>query len=668
MSLHPRITFAIPIGLALAATTSACSSDAGFAPLDEPASPAAAAEEPITGRNPTTGHAPDASCTPFQVAYLDRAVTLASAVVHAPAFEACMRDRARRYHNSCEGDPKFALTIDQQVDALFAALRAGQHYQFDCRSAVDQDQCSQQPTDATAWATEDTKACTFGQHWTLPAFDGRAPYPAGDPWGGDVGTVLHEFSHSLGYDHASSGCDGVGPGGETECTTGASLPGCTNCGCGWTRACGGTGTPPPLVPNPGEFSGDRARCAVHLGRTESQYITPAMVAERVTGVTGDPSFPYMLSDCAGQFLAQSDAECDGGLFSETCGPDEILLRTTWSGTSQDFAGTCRCQPAARHLVGFQTGNGHWLQAEDGGGGRFTAEGTGFGPWQNFYLVDVNGGALEHGDVIRIRPWKSDAARGFLVGAADAPDGEVQATVATRSTAGVSWRIEREAGAGRVMPGDQVSLLNRRTLRYMSAWDAGGGRVLANAPSALEWERFVITMPRRALLVNVRTQASPDRYVEFYPEDLELRTNLLAAETSGTPSAAQIAARRQSFWIVDWNGGQLVSGDTISFESSVDGTFWSTCVSGVGRVRGNAIYDDRACQRFRIEVPGSPRGTRVLHRTPINLFSLGTGRYLRPGGAGLEPALTTAPAMAPFRLDWAQGRLSGGSSAARFDVF
>src|SRR5688572_32814002 len=70
--------------------------------------------------------------------------------------------------------------------------------------------------------------------------------------------------------------------------------------------------------------------------------------------------------------------------------------------SASCLGTCGSSGPGSYTTVFQTVNGHYVVAENGGGGVLNANRVEIGPWETTTLIDLNGGSLESGDLVNIR--------------------------------------------------------------------------------------------------------------------------------------------------------------------------------------------------------------------------------------------------------------------------
>jgi M6 family metalloprotease-like protein len=142
------------------------------------------------------------------------------------------------------------------------------------------------------------------------------------------------------------------------------------------------------------------------------------------------------------------------------------------------------------LVSLRTSNGsNFLQATNGGGAGSTIVATprAASTWENFTLVDRNGGSLNNGDPINLIAFSNN----FVT----AENGGGGPLVANR-TAAAQWegfRIVKKSGSAGsgIVSGDNIALQVYNG-SYVSAINGGGGEVVANRPNAGAWETFQLT--------------------------------------------------------------------------------------------------------------------------------------------------------------------------------
>jgi len=143
-----------------------------------------------------------------------------------------------------------------------------------------------------------------------------------------------------------------------------------------------------------------------------------------------------------------------------------------------------------YTTAFQSVGGYFVVAEGGGGGVVNANRTGIGSWETFTLIDLNGGALESGDLVNI-----ETVVGYFV-VAEGGGGDVVNANRTAAFAWETFRIERVNGGGTIGSGDAISL------QAYNGWSGGGGNyvvaeggggsvVNANRGAVGSWETFTI---------------------------------------------------------------------------------------------------------------------------------------------------------------------------------
>jgi hypothetical protein len=153
-------------------------------------------------------------------------------------------------------------------------------------------------------------------------------------------------------------------------------------------------------------------------------------------------------------------------------------------------GTCGDPGNGTYTTAFQTIFGYFVVAEGGGGDVLNANRTAVGPWETFTVIDLNGGALESGDLINIQ-----SIGGYYV-VAEGGGGDV---VNCNRTVPLQWetfRIEKIGGGGTIGSGDSISLQayngwNCCGGNYVVAEGGGGANVNANRGAVGPWETFTI---------------------------------------------------------------------------------------------------------------------------------------------------------------------------------
>jgi len=165
-----------------------------------------------------------------------------------------------------------------------------------------------------------------------------------------------------------------------------------------------------------------------------------------------------------------------------------VIRNVFNGAS--CLGTCGDPGNGTYTAAFQSFNGHFVVAEDGGGNVVNANRTAIGSWETFTITDVNGGALESGDLIHIR-----SVNGYYV-VAESGGGDVVNANRTEALGWETFRIQKVGGTGVISSGNAISLQAYNGWsccggNYVVAEGGGGDVVNANRDAVAGWETFTI---------------------------------------------------------------------------------------------------------------------------------------------------------------------------------
>jgi M6 family metalloprotease-like protein len=190
---------------------------------------------------------------------------------------------------------------------------------------------------------------------------------------------------------------------------------------------------------------------------------------------------------------------------ETTG-DESKWRDTWDSTYAPFL-----------YLSIQTSNQvNWLWAASGGGPFSLVEALsgGAGVWEDFQLIDVNGGNLLSNDFIALKTyqrtyWRTSGTSVF----ADSP---------TYSTTADQFSVIKVSGSvgSQINSGDAVQLKSRSTGKYLRADGGGGGAVLADltTPDATATFYFFKNAPSVAHLTREGLRQAGNAGFNFAPLD------------------------------------------------------------------------------------------------------------------------------------------------------
>ncbi|MFL6235809.1 MAG: fascin domain-containing protein [Thermoanaerobaculia bacterium] len=158
---------------------------------------------------------------------------------------------------------------------------------------------------------------------------------------------------------------------------------------------------------------------------------------------------------------------------KTLAADWIVSPPALSGAKGDYTAS------------FRTYYGYYLSAANGGGSSVNAQPTGIGTYEQFSLVDLNGGPLMDGDPVTFQ-----SANGSWVVAESGGNSTVNANRASPH----EWETFtiHKNGGGVIYNGDNVSLSSYYGY-YVVAEGGGGGQVNCNRTAAAQWETFTISL-------------------------------------------------------------------------------------------------------------------------------------------------------------------------------
>lgn len=136
--------------------------------------------------------------------------------------------------------------------------------------------------------------------------------------------------------------------------------------------------------------------------------------------------------------------------------------------------------------GLRTVNGHYVSADDAGGGAIHVNAPWLRTWEELTIIDRNGGSLVSGDSVNILTQNA-----HYVMALDNGGGATQAT----STHDLTWErftILKQNGSGAIVPGDTIALQAGSGHYFVAEGGGGGTNVLnANRTAIGPWEQFTI---------------------------------------------------------------------------------------------------------------------------------------------------------------------------------
>lgn len=138
-----------------------------------------------------------------------------------------------------------------------------------------------------------------------------------------------------------------------------------------------------------------------------------------------------------------------------------------------------------YRVSIRTETGTYFSVENNANAAVLANRTAIGDWETFRLFDLNAGALESGDAVRI---ETTSGWGFGRTASGA--------LAATATPGQNFTEEQfviEAIAGSIANGSQIALRSFTPVLYVSAEGGGGGAVNVTRAAIGSWETFTLVI-------------------------------------------------------------------------------------------------------------------------------------------------------------------------------
>lgn len=539
----------------------------------------------------------DATCSPFAAAQWERGHRYARTVVSSTPFEQCVSNTMRARYIACGDEPNSNATIDVKVASVMEMLRQfNNNVQMSCAANGSSEAAYQ------GYKTYGSHDMTMGSGYHESLGDWNTyggPGREFEPWNWRVGDSIHEFMHTHDYVHVGGdNCTGSGD--------------CTDANCQWTTRCGGSGVPPRTMTWSTAGASSEEFCASRwLGDDRAYYSR------------GEPSAVYIADSCGGAIVQQSRTVCKRKATDGPCAANELYLLKGWTGKSddpQDPGAECGCVADPRTLISLSGRNGR-LSAIDGGGREIrTSETTAWGPWQTFYAIDYLGQGWMNYDFVQLKTFGGNWVNHDFSARRNVP-----------------WRIQIGSSALGLNPlrtGASVTMRSNSPIGDRYASDNGANLSYVSVTSPLtDAQRFYLEVVQREQIVYLRgahggyiTEDSNGVLWNTTPD-----STLADTRVSANPSKAAAA-----FWILDWNGGNLESGDSVSLQG-FRGDRWhyvSTSFSPAGqmRMRHSAGRDERFVIR---KVSGTP-GSMINDKDVISLRSR-NGNYVTamPADASYE---------------------------------
>jgi hypothetical protein len=335
---------------------------------------------------------------------------------------------------------------------------------------------------------------------------------------------------------------------------------------------------------------------------------------------GEPSAPYIYGNCASAVVKESWEAC--GDIHEGCSYGRMRLLSSWTGTygTDQTSGSCVCVRDPRHTLALETSSGHFVTADGASAGALTTATQVVGPNEFVTVMDRNGGSSWWGtDDVYLKSREDGILYrgGFFFHA--------------NGTSGHTMRLVPVSGST-VDNGDDVRIVSGGYYAYDD-----GAYVRPSLSSTGANRVFTVREPSRQHLVYLRTS-----YSTFVRADQDTgwmyggrtQDELMEDSIAGGDAGAQRKASA-AFWIIDWDGGELMDGDVVSLEAfENDGGRYVSIRggnnTGLARLRG-AIGEH---EKFTINILDGTAGPVVYTNDGVAndhhriTFQTMTGKYLR----------------------------------------
>ena len=531
---------------------------------------------------------------PFTAAYTERVMSFNRSMAASTAFHDCFFNTANAYYQYQSGDPNGSLPHASQVLSAWENL--------------------QKSDDALTFDIFDQP-------------DAGASAPLGSPT--DYETQLIQLSNGFRADNPDwANC---------WCGSGCEVP--ANWAC-WSTATHLNGSSreryQPWNWTSGTFLHEymHTRGYNHLGALHSP------------NDGRDDSINYIMTDCAYEVVQESDRQCDDGaghgiMHNTACGATQLRFLSSWSGTrmTSQTSSSCECVSDPLHQITIETLAGESWTADSGGSSSasfLTNWSSGLGAWQTLYVRSYGPrGTWADGSPTEIKVFNGQYGTATF-----------GANGTGLATANDYWRFQNLS-----FPGQPVATGASVTIRSNAGWwakDTGTSiAATAVAPSgSLSGYRFVVEEPTRTLVYlksnyNHRfltNTADPGLITLRTDGDLSYGTQLRSAPA--TPDDNAIAAQADAaYWLIDWNGGTLNDGDSVSFQLfHRDAWSFLSTLHTAGQLRQS--WSAWADEAFTVHDAAVPAGAAVRHGDSITLKS-SIAHYMTATGLAASAPVDTS---------------------------
>jgi uncharacterized Zn ribbon protein len=315
----------------------------------------------------------------------------------------------------------------------------------------------------------------------------------------------------------------------------------------------------------------------------------------------------------------------------------------------------------------------FVGAVNNGGGAVTATATVAQAWETFTFQDINGGALLSGDSVFIQAGNGQYFQALNAGGSTLNAGS------NNTLAWETFKVATQSGKGTVNNGDIIGLQDTAG-SWVSAANGGGDAVFAYGGALGSWEQFKINGLPAVVALPTPTPPTPTPPIptptptpvppsgSTTVSNVSFRTTLgntfVGASNNGGSSVVATAASAQAwetFSLVDVNGGDLNSGDSVYVKAG-NGQYLQA-LNGGGSTLNAGSNNTLAWETFKVVKQsgsgpiktGDVVGLQASTGSWVSAENGGGGNMFAYGGAlGSWESFAIgigAPAASDWRLVW-----------------
>ena len=276
----------------------------------------------------------------------------------------------------------------------------------------------------------------------------------------------------------------------------------------------------------------------------------------------------------------------------------------------------------------------FVGAANNGGAAVTATATVAQAWETFTLQDINGGALMSGDSVFIQAGNGQYFQALNGGGS---------TLNAGSNNQLGWetfKVVSQSGKGAVNNGDIVGL-QASSGSYVSAANGGGDAVFAYGGALGSWEQFKINGLPAVVATPTPTPGSPSASATV--SSVSFRTTIgntfvgatnngggsvVATTTAWGTSSPSSAQTWETFSLIDVNGGDLNSGDSVFIQAG-NGQFFQA-LNGGGSTLNAGSNNTQAWETFKVV---KQSGSGVIKTGDIVGLQASNGSWISAANGG-----------------------------------